>query len=511
MVQSFYTLQQAAEVLGITEDELKRMAQSREVRAFADGGSWKFRQQDIEELARTREHGSDPDIQLSDSTSFSDSDSDDILDEDAQVMLDALPGDAFTDDDSAKTIIGVKGGGSASDSDVRLLLSDENAAGDSDVRLVGDSSTSLGGGAEDDDAVDLGDDISKAPSDSDIRMTFDDSVVNPSALDDARDSDFGERTEEITLREEDFDLALSGNSASKLTEPQGIIDQSASDDDLDFNFDDDMSTGFKVEGGSDFDLAGFDSDDELPSAKGSTAPVLDDDDLTIPLESIKLQDDSDISLAPDDSDITAGAPDSGINLGRPDDSGISLESADQESSDSEFELSLDSDSETDIFGSDELPAFKDDDDDDQIKVAASDSSETEEVSDSDFELAIDEDFEDDEESGSEVVAIDEDEEEEEPVAAEEDYGEDYEDYEDVAATGEPATLQRGVTAAAASNPPWPGWLAAPLSITAFVLIICGMMMVEVMRNAWSHQTPYTLSGTVIKTVYDLAVSMGLAK
>lgn len=503
MVQSFYTLQEAANVLGMSEDELKRMAQSREVRAFADGGSWKFRQQDIEELARTRQHGSDPDLQLSDSESSSDSDSSDLLDEDAQVMLDVMPGEDFGDDDSAKTIIGVKGGGSASDSDVRLLLADDN--GDSDVRLVGDSAASLGGAAVDDDAVDLGDEIAKAPSDSDIRMTFEDSVVSPSVFgDEEQGSDFGERTEEITLREEDFDLALSGDSGIRQATggKAPIEDQSASDDDLDFNFDDDMSTGFKVEGGSDFDLAGFDSDDDL-SSTGKKADSRDD--LTVPLDSIKLQDDDEIGLA-DDSDITAGAPDSGINLNRPDDSGISLESQDQESSDSEFELSLDSDSETDIFGSDELPAFKDDDEDDHpVRVSA--QAETEEVSDSDFELAIDEDFEEDDESGSEVVAIDEDE-EEVPVEAE--YEEDYDDYEDVAATGEPMALQRGaVGGPVASNPPWPGWLAAPLSITACLLIVCGIMMVEAMRNAWSHQTPYTLSGTVINQVVNLAKNIGI--
>ncbi len=52
MAQSYYTLEQAAGVLGISQDVLKKMAQSKELRAFADGRSFKFRHEDIEELKR---------------------------------------------------------------------------------------------------------------------------------------------------------------------------------------------------------------------------------------------------------------------------------------------------------------------------------------------------------------------------------------------------------------------------------------------------------------------------
>ncbi|MCS6852688.1 MAG: helix-turn-helix domain-containing protein [Gemmataceae bacterium] len=54
MVQGFYTLDEAARVLGMAPEELNRMAQRREVRAFADRGTWRFRTQDIEELAKKR-------------------------------------------------------------------------------------------------------------------------------------------------------------------------------------------------------------------------------------------------------------------------------------------------------------------------------------------------------------------------------------------------------------------------------------------------------------------------
>ncbi|MFN4259228.1 MAG: helix-turn-helix domain-containing protein [Gemmataceae bacterium] len=54
MAQGFITLEEAAGMLGMPPEELNRMAQRREVRAFADRGTWRFRSQDIEELAQTR-------------------------------------------------------------------------------------------------------------------------------------------------------------------------------------------------------------------------------------------------------------------------------------------------------------------------------------------------------------------------------------------------------------------------------------------------------------------------
>src|SRR6059058_3369191 len=62
----FYTLEEAARVLGMSPEELKAKAQHREVRAFLDGGSWRFRVVDIDELARRRGLGSDAEMRLSD-------------------------------------------------------------------------------------------------------------------------------------------------------------------------------------------------------------------------------------------------------------------------------------------------------------------------------------------------------------------------------------------------------------------------------------------------------------
>jgi excisionase family DNA binding protein len=64
MVQGYYTLDEAARILGMDPEKLNQMAQKREIRAFADRGTWRFRTQDVDEMARRLGLGSSPDLQL---------------------------------------------------------------------------------------------------------------------------------------------------------------------------------------------------------------------------------------------------------------------------------------------------------------------------------------------------------------------------------------------------------------------------------------------------------------
>src|SRR5438132_4452589 len=63
MVQ-YYTLEQAAQILRVTPDELKEMARRKDVSSFRDGANLRFRSQEIDELARKRGVGSDAELQL---------------------------------------------------------------------------------------------------------------------------------------------------------------------------------------------------------------------------------------------------------------------------------------------------------------------------------------------------------------------------------------------------------------------------------------------------------------
>ncbi len=158
----FYTLEEAARVLGMDVDDLKQQAQQREVRAFMDGGTWRFRVPDIEELARRRGLGSDPDLAPSaaaadaemdsdsdfDLSSFSLGSSDIVTSPISEASLaTGLPGedDILLDDlslpagpgalNTSSTIIGA-GGRSPSESDIRLVGASPAGLSDSDVRLA---------------------------------------------------------------------------------------------------------------------------------------------------------------------------------------------------------------------------------------------------------------------------------------------------------------------------------------------------------------------------------------
>ena len=160
----FYSLEEAARVLGMSPEELKAKAQHREVRAFLDGGSWRFRVADVDELARRRGLGSDPELPMSDldltipSSGGSGIDfskfqlglADDDLggpaadgggaagpDSDNELLLDDLKLPQNPGANSSSVIIGMAPEGKRpSDSDVRLVPDNPKGASDSDVRLA---------------------------------------------------------------------------------------------------------------------------------------------------------------------------------------------------------------------------------------------------------------------------------------------------------------------------------------------------------------------------------------
>ena len=304
----FYTLEEAARVLGMSAEELKAKAQAREVRAFMDSGSWRFRQADIDELARRRGMGSDPDLSLSDldlevptgsgsgseemmlseyqlgvanpdlapppshelKTNPSDQD---ILLSDASVPPDPLSG-------SSSTIIGMKPSGKQpSDSDVRLVP-DNIAKGvsDSDVRLAGAG-------------------IGIKPSDSDVTLVSDDSSSSLEVLRPARtepepgssgETGSGSGSGETMVAKS----PLLGSSA----EVPAAKEESDSDFELTPSS---VIDALQPESGSDFELTALDASDEFEATP---------------------------QPRPSDSDVTAAEPStSGINLARPSDSGINLQ------------------------------------------------------------------------------------------------------------------------------------------------------------------------------------------
>ena len=154
MSKKYLSLEEAAERLGLTVDQLLQVRDDGEIRGFADRGSWKFREEDVEEFQRSRQADSTPDFPI----------------------ISAGTGSGIDDDDEL----------SSSDSDVRLAFDDDLFADDeddadilkdsgSDLRLSGDSGPGLS--ADEDqvanDEIDLTSwepEVSLSDSDSDVQL-----------------------------------------------------------------------------------------------------------------------------------------------------------------------------------------------------------------------------------------------------------------------------------------------------------------------------------------------------
>ncbi len=147
--KKYLSLEEAAARLAVSRDQLIRMRESGEIRGFADRGTWKFRVEDVDELARTRQADSSPDVQL-----FGDSGPMVVGDEPSGAGSSTILAEADADVGEQPTVIrkaaevkkgsdsDVKLVGEDSDSDITLASAKPGAGSDSDVRLMGPDSDS---------------------------------------------------------------------------------------------------------------------------------------------------------------------------------------------------------------------------------------------------------------------------------------------------------------------------------------------------------------------------------
>src|SRR5271166_317896 len=516
----FYTLEEAARVLGMSPEELKSKAQHREIRAFLDGGSWRFRVVDIDELARRRGLGSDAELQLSDQevpaagggANLDDLDlsefqlgvaKPDLANETMDLSAsksssgERLVGESSAEQDilfdnlsvplspvtgSSSVIIGMQSSGKLpSDSDVRLVPNNVKGSSDSDVRLASpDSDVRL---ASPD--PDLG-----KPSDSDVTLVKDDTAdhhfLTPSS-----------GSDETAIRS----TPMAGSS------PSGELPVPESDSDFELNPSSDLVDVLQPESGSDFELSALDTSDEFES----------------------------IPLRPSDSDVTAADPNlSGINLSRPSDSGINLQGVgafDLGHHDS-IELTPLSDEEIRTHKSEtgkdglakakpslaatpppavkkgEKDIFDDTDFEVGVPIAEEDSSDDKTVQ---LEAVSDFDLEDSD-SGSEVFAIDEEEVDQNATTAlapsafaeEEDEDDGFEE----AVSSEMASSWPADEGQPSGGPPpamvisreatpeWGGVWVGLLCFTTLCLLFASFVAVDLMRNLYDFQDTPVASGMV---------------
>lgn len=335
MAKKYLTLQEAAKKIGITSDELAREREDGAIRGFANRGSWKFRQVDVDEFIRSRETDSSPEIQLEalelELNKDDDGDMTDLLDSsDSDVQL-YSESSLFDDDEIADL--------KASDSDVRLT-------GDSGPLLEADDASSSG-----QSEIDFDDDSVQSlnDSDSDVKLVGVGTDPDVNLVDVAPGG-----TASGTPTDDDMDLAasLSGDNRDDEFDSDSDVKLTAGDGDTDSNSDvvlADSDSDVKLsrsETSSDIRLLADDVDDDGTKTVRVTLPEDSDLKLIDSLDEVKAADsdsgislvaadeeDSGISLEIGDSGISLEADDSGISLegvdsGFADDSGISLDGAD---------------------------------------------------------------------------------------------------------------------------------------------------------------------------------------
>lgn len=309
MAKRYLGIDEAAEKLGITKEELNRLRQKGEIRGFGDRGTFKFIEEDVNELARRRQPSSDPDVPMIDGH-----DDASVLDEDSAAdgsgldgapsiirrLSGGAPSSGADSGDAAGSIFDDFGAGGASDSDVRLVMDDRLDAGhdsgqdvlmqmqdsDSDVRLSSDAATASGS------AINLG----LGDSDSDVRL--DDGSATRYAKPDS-DSD-------VMLA---ADAADSGKLLPKPDSDSDVMlvsEEPDSDSDVHLAAEEDDELDFGLQSDSDVRLVSADSDSDVR--------LLDDARLAGPRSKIKKDSDSDVAVLPD-SGLDLETPGSGKKSG----------------------------------------------------------------------------------------------------------------------------------------------------------------------------------------------------
>ncbi len=453
MSKKYLSLEEAAAKVGIDKAELNRMREKGLIRAFADRGNWKFKEEDVENLARNRQFDSDPDLSLT-------ADSDD----DSRVEL--ATGDSsgdliFSDDDilgQQPTIItkGKPAEDDSSDSDVRLIFDDAPSSGnfkrtedsDSDVKLAGAGSSG---------------DISTG-SDSDVRLVTDE----PPRRKTGSDSD-------VRL--------VSSESSSEIKIPR-----MGSSDDLP-----------SVSGGSSSSV--LDDDDGISLAGDSAAPLGGDSGI-----SLERPNDSGISLSDESSIIISG--DSGISLALDDDEGISLADVAPVKSKPRAKGPAAAAppkagkskglSDDDLTGT--IPLLENEDlleTDDAMPLLDPSSGDIEAGSGTETSvITLDDDEDEYTASGAsqsamdDVIAADDDEEVVEDLIGEDDeiaedvFGAEDDDFDDGMTTGESSAEFATPKIAAAVEQDWGTGTLVGLGLSTAAMVVCGILMFDMLRNLW---------------------------
>lgn len=223
-------MNEAAQILGLTVDQLNKLRSQNKISGYRDGSNWKFKEEDIQRVAAQRASVAEPELDELDTL-----DSGAGIDDDLDKLVDVaeVPGldDASSEDGDDDTL----------ESELRLAPDDSDVL---DFSAEGSSDKDDEGGA---DTANLGDAIAEAEEDlsvdaDELRLATDDdfnlTTSEPVLADDDDSDDFSLSEADLELEaESDADLVLKsddelGSPAASDTSDSGIELAGISDDSI---------------------------------------------------------------------------------------------------------------------------------------------------------------------------------------------------------------------------------------------------------------------------------------
>ncbi len=537
MEQKFYNFDEAIEKLGISADKLNGLRESGMLRAYRDGSSWKFRGDEIEDMAQSGVPDLPPpsDIGLVNPEELVEAEPLDDLDEadDLELALADEGEDSSSegepdqsamelrqqDTDSLSTgseleLAEQEDTVTAETSDVDLEPPDQSSDASDSILLseeeLGESvsgslSTIIGRkeleSADADLELELADEVTddedtKLSVSSEASDVLSSKIAGSGVLDDDEDLSSAKRKFE-ELEELEIDLAAESSlalDASDLAEAEQKSEKKlvSKEGDSDLKLDEEEAEDDANMGSTDVPLEEL-SGVSVPTDEGSGSEL-------------DLAGDDDLILADSGgSDLTLDSGDSGINL-LPSDSGLELD-----------------DMPLDVGGSAILSSLSLEGSDPEISLLGGESSISSLTGDSGAELQTDDDFQltplteggiDDGDSSSQVIALDadlggfEDEgnvamvEADAFTADEEEGVELVEDFTGASAGGI-GMGYAGTAVMPATESQYTIGNILLLSAPAILLMLAGIMMIDMVWNIWSWDETYSLNSSMLEALLGL--------
>jgi len=251
MAQKYYNVKETAEVLGVSEDDVKQMTEHRELPGYRDGGQWKFKVEDIDTMAKERQS----------QTAVPEDESGDVLMSEVEL--------GQSDIAVSGTVIGME--------------TAERSPSESDIRLVNDNSMKLA----DEPKADEPPKKEKEEVDSKVAQFEDLNLL----LD-----------EDVSLDDSSIGLSVSGDDSSASSASSG-------------NSELDLAGSSNKLGDSDLVLGGRDMDSDVMNGGDTGISLLDPADSGISLEAapdLSVGDDESLSLGEEDLLTVGGSVKTGI-------------------------------------------------------------------------------------------------------------------------------------------------------------------------------------------------------